>query len=149
MSQPKISASSTAVWSFAPAAATASKSECSIRPRTVRLRSSSGFCSTSALRPEGSRDTLSVWLSLSRRSSPKSSPSLWVKTQRLPRAQAVEARLQAGQTAERGEVGEVELQASEDAVQGVVTGDDHVDGREREARFGEPGGRGQLRGRRI
>src|SRR5438874_11633302 len=84
MSQPKISASSTAVWSFAPAAATASKSERSIRPRTVRLRISSGFCSTSALRPEGSRDTLSVWLSLSRRSSPKSSPSLWVKRSASP-----------------------------------------------------------------
>src|SRR2546430_1761644 len=84
MSQPKISASSTAVWSFAPAAATASKSERSIRPRTVRLRTSSGFCSTSALRPEGSRDTLSVWLSLSRRSSPKSSPSLWVKRSASP-----------------------------------------------------------------
>src|SRR5207237_130888 len=86
MSQPKISASSTAVWSFAPAAATASKSERSIRPRTVRLRISSGFCSTSALRPEGSRDTLSVWLSLSRRSSPKSSPSLWVKRSASPGA---------------------------------------------------------------
>ena len=35
----------------APAAATASKSELSMTPRTVRMRISSGFCSTSALKP--------------------------------------------------------------------------------------------------
>ncbi len=38
-------------------------------PRTVRMRISSGFCSTSALSPaEGSRETFRVWLSFSRRS---------------------------------------------------------------------------------
>src|SRR5438132_589944 len=53
-------------------------------PRTVRLRVSSVSCSTSALRPVGSRDTLSVWLSLRRRSSPRNSPSWCLKRSRSP-----------------------------------------------------------------
>src|SRR5437016_1632414 len=53
-------------------------------PRTVRLRVSSVSCSTSALRPVGSRDTLSVWLSLRRRSSPRNSASWCLKRSRSP-----------------------------------------------------------------
>ena len=37
MSQPKMSARASAVWSWAPAAATASNSELSMTPRTVRI----------------------------------------------------------------------------------------------------------------
>ena len=71
MSQPKMSARFTAVWSWAPAASTASNSELSITPCTVRVRVSSGFCSTSALRVRlASRETRRVWVSFRRRSRP-------------------------------------------------------------------------------
>jgi len=141
MSQPKISASATAVVSFAPAAWTASKSERSICPRTVRLRISSGFCSTSGLKDTRARgDTLSVWLSLSRRSSPNSWPSRWMKRSASPGRRLFQARTQARQSAQRCEVGEIEFQASENAVQGCRCGDDHIDRRECQLRFGEPGG---------
>jgi len=53
-------------------------------PRIVWVRSSTGFCRTSALRASPSRDTLRVWVSLRRRSRPKSSPSWCVKCSNSP-----------------------------------------------------------------
>ena len=99
-------------------------------PRTVRMRISSGFCSTSALRPaSGSRDDLQglalVQAPLERRRA--SRPC--ARNAATPRAAANRApRARAGQAAQRGEVGEVELQAAEDVVERVVARDDDVDG---------------------
>ncbi len=80
-----MSARFTAVWSWAPELSTASNSELSITPWTVRLRVSSGFCSTAAFSSESApRETLRVWVSFRRRSRPYSEPSLCVTRSASP-----------------------------------------------------------------
>jgi len=84
-----------AVVSFARQLGRLEERQRSIRRAPCGCRISSGFCSTSALKSEGSRDTLERLVLVERRSSPNSWPSRggWMKRSAHPGA-GVEARTQ-------------------------------------------------------
>ena len=132
MSQPKMSASATAVWSWAPAASTASKSELSMRAAQRAAAHLERVLQHVGLSARRVAETLRVWLSFSRRSSPNSAPSLCVRCsdspgRRLSRPARMPGRL-------RSEARSARLSFRRRKMRSSVSlrRDDHVDGRERE-----------------
>ena len=135
MSYWKISASSKATRSESSASAAAWNSELWMVALAVRVRTSSGFSSTSLLKPLASRVTFSVSLSDSLRSRPTSSPPRCMKRSNSPGFSRSTWLRSSGRLRKRREIGEVQFEAAEQPVHRVVAADDHFDGGEAEARF--------------
>ena len=101
----------------------------------VRVRTSSGFSSTSlteAIRVASHLESFAVGQFAL---EPDELAVAMHEAQQFARLQPIDLAPQLRQIAQRREIGEIQFEAAEQAIHRVVAADDHLDGRETEARL--------------